>query len=55
MDSYDSILNKINDGEDEKGKYKLMELIQEVPCGCHPETCCHFNHKTSYSTFYKKI
>ena len=27
--------------EDENGKYKIEEEDREVPCGCHPETCCH--------------
>lgn len=27
--------------EDEKGKYKWVTKYKEVPCNCHPETCCH--------------
>ena len=34
-------------GEDEKGKYTIKETIKEVYCNCHPETCVHFNGKTT--------
>lgn len=27
--------------KDEKGNYKEKLVVKEVPCGCHPETCCH--------------
>lgn len=31
---------------DEDGKkYTVKTTIKEVPCGCHPETCCHFDGK----------
>lgn len=40
VDSYRSNSQTIRVGEDEKGKYKLMQINYEVPCGCHPETCC---------------
>lgn len=25
------------------GKYKIKITERKVPCGCHPETCCHFD------------
>lgn len=37
--------------EDEKGKYRTKHIFQEAPCGCHPETCCHFDGRiTRHST-----
>lgn len=46
IDSY-SYSSKIKDEiyEDEKGRYKIKEIIEEVPCKCHPETCTHFRGK----------
>ena len=33
--------------EDEKGKYQIKNITEERPCGCHPETCCHFDEKVT--------
>lgn len=33
--------------EDEEGKYKIKYVSKEVPCNCHPETCCHFDGKVT--------
>jgi hypothetical protein len=27
-------------GEDKKGVYTVFREIYDVPCNCHPETCC---------------
>ena len=54
MDSYECTLIEINKGQDEKGEYKLMKLIREIPCSCHPETCCHFDGKIKTSSKYKQ-
>jgi hypothetical protein len=54
LDSYDSTLVQIGSGVDDKGEDKLMRLDQEVPCNCHPETCCHFDEKENNRTFYKE-
>ena len=35
--------------EDEKGKYQIKHVTKEVPCSCHPETCCHFDGKVTHS------
>ena len=47
--------------EDERGKYKVRHVTREVSCGCHPETCSHFDgtvlqsreHKEYLPTLYK--
>lgn len=33
--------------EDEKGKYQIKKITKEIPCSCHPETCCHFDGKVT--------
>lgn len=35
--------------EDDKGKFKLKEVLKEVPCNCHPETCNHLEGKKTLS------
>ena len=44
--------NKV--GEDEKGEYKIVNVCEELPCDCHPETCCHFDEKETHR-YEKKI
>lgn len=51
IDSYDSTLIKIKEGKDKRGKYKLMELHRELPCECHPETCCCSGKRTRVSRY----
>ena len=35
--------------EDKQGKYIYKHVTKQVPCGCHPETCNHFDGiKTIY-------
>ena len=54
LDSYESTLIEIGKGKDEKGEYRLMKWIREIPCSCHPETCCHFEGKIITSSNYKQ-
>jgi hypothetical protein len=54
-DGYSSRVIKLDKfGEDENGKYELIEVQYEEPCGCHPETCCHGNGRRWASREYKK-
>ena len=53
VDSYDSYTVKIGSGEDEKGVFEKYRRTYERPCGCHPETCCHFDEKVWDSEEYK--
>lgn len=54
LDSYECTLIEISKGKDEKGEFKLMKLEREVPCSCHPETCCHFDEKVVVISRFKK-
>ena len=40
VDDYDSYTTELEKGTDDKGNYRLIQISYEVPCGCHPETCC---------------
>jgi len=40
-------------GKDGKGEYEIHINHYKVPCGCHPETCSHFDGKTWTSYEYK--
>ena len=35
--------------KDEKGEYQIKMITKEIPCDCHPETCCHFDGKKTIS------
>lgn len=39
--------------EDEKGKYQVKNITEEIPCSCHPETCSHFDGKVTRSSTEK--
>ena len=40
---------------DEKGKkYREETIVKEVPCSCHPETCCHLDGKKTI-TYKERI
>jgi len=39
--------------KDEIGVYQTKTIVKEVPCNCHPETCSHFDGKTSRTTTEK--
>lgn len=39
--------------EDDKGKYQVKKITEEIPCSCHPETCCHFDGKVLRSNKVK--
>jgi hypothetical protein len=54
FDSYDSFTTKLGEGEDEKGKFTKYRLNYEVPCSCHPETCCHFDQTVWRSREFKQ-
>jgi hypothetical protein len=45
---------KLEEGVDEKGKFTKYRMVEEVPCGCHPETCSHFSGKVDSTRDYKK-
>ncbi len=54
LDSYKDTLIEISRGIDEKGEFKLMKWEREVPCSCHPETCCHFDEKVTKINRFKQ-
>jgi hypothetical protein len=31
--------------DDDGKKYTVKTTVKEVPCHCHPETCCHLGGK----------
>lgn len=41
-------------GTDEIGKYEIIQVVREQPCGCHPETCTHFSESVTVK-YDKKI
>jgi hypothetical protein len=54
LSSYESYRVKIGEGENKKGKYIEYERRYEVPCSCHPETCCHFDEKVWTSEKFRE-
>lgn len=55
MDSYRSFeIETKETGTDENGNYVIWEQHKQVPCNCHPETCCHFSYKVWRITKFKK-
>jgi hypothetical protein len=31
--------------EEKKDGKVIKHITEEIPCSCHPETCCHFDGK----------
>ena len=51
LDSYTTVLVNRGSGEDEKGKYIIKEVFEEIPCMCCEETCMCGGRETIRSSY----